>query len=309
MRPPTDEPISRFADMTDYRVSLDIYNGPMDLLLYLIRRDELDIHDIPIARITEQYCAYVETLKLIDPDVAGEFLVLAATLMEIKTRMLLPRPEAEEEAEPFDPRAELVRQLLEFKAFKDAAGDLRAAAADQALRFPRRPGEPTEAGGGKDLEEVQIWDLLEAFGALLTAIGTGLGETEIIYDDTPIELHATDILDRLARDGNLSFREIFAGRTQRAEVVGLFLALLELIRRQAVYVEQQTSFGEIYVFANPDAPPPEQVAAQPAQEADETAGQPAAETESPPPAEAQAPAQTEDTHTHERRGETQGDGN
>jgi len=243
--------------MNDYRVNLDIYNGPLDLLLYLIRREEVDIHDIPIARITEQYCAYVDTLKLIDPDLAGEFLVMAATLMEIKTRMLLPRPEQEAaEAEAFDPRAELVRQLLEYKAFKDAASDLRAAADEQALRFPRRPVELVGQDDARDLEEVQLWDLVEAFSALMTAIGREGQETRILYDDTPLELHADDIMDRLRRDGNMTFREVFAGRTRRTELVGLFLALLELIRRRSIYVEQEKDFGEIYIFINPTHPQP-----------------------------------------------------
>lgn len=289
--------------MGDYRVKLEIYNGPMDLLLYLIRRDEIDIHDIPIAEITDQYCVYVDALKLIDPDLAGEFLVMAATLMEIKTRMLLPRPEPEEAGELFDPRAELVRQLLEFKAFRGAAGDLRAAAAEQALRFPRRPADPDDAGDGKDIEEVQIWDLLEAFNALMTAIGRKVEQHEIIYDDTPIELYVADILDRLARDGNLTFREIFAGRTSRPELVGLFLALLELIRRQAVFVEQQAMFGEIYVFHNPDAPPP----GQDADQAAPAGAEPDAAAE--PVARAEAPTETPEPPADERRSEAQGDGN
>jgi hypothetical protein len=166
--------------MTDYRVNLDVYDGPLDLLLYLIRRDEIDIHNIPIARITAQYCAYVDTLRQIDPDVAGEFLVMATTLMEIKTRMLLPRQEAEDEGEEaFDPRAELVRQLLEYKAFKDAAGDLKAAATAQALRFPRRPGEPEADEPAMDLDEVQIWDLVDAFNQVMTSIGRDAREAQI----------------------------------------------------------------------------------------------------------------------------------
>ena len=114
--------------MSEYHVNLDVYNGPLDLLLYLIRREEVDIHNIPIATITEQYVQYVEMIKELDPNLAGEFLVLAATLIEIKTRMLLPTPEAgqdEGEGVEIDPRAELVRQLLEYKSFKDAAEDLR----------------------------------------------------------------------------------------------------------------------------------------------------------------------------------------
>ena len=201
--------------MTDWRVNLEIYNGPMDLLLYLIRREEVDIHDIPIARIAEQFCEYVEALRQLDPDAAGEFLVTATTLMEIKTRMLLPRPELDEDdGEPLDPRADLVRQLLAYKAVKDAAGELRSAAAEQALRFPRRPAAP-EADDGADLEDVQLWDLVEAFNKLLSAIGQDARQTEIIYDDTPVELYAADLVDRLEREGNMTFSRVFAGRGER----------------------------------------------------------------------------------------------
>src|SRR5262245_3983965 len=121
-----------------YRVDLEVYNGPLDLLLFLIRRDEVDIYDIPIARITQQYCTYVRMLERIDPNLAGEFLVMAASLMELKSRTLLPTPPETEEPEDLeDPRMELVRQLLEYKKFKDAARALSEAADQQALRFPR----------------------------------------------------------------------------------------------------------------------------------------------------------------------------
>ncbi|HUU22695.1 MAG TPA: segregation/condensation protein A [Phycisphaerae bacterium] len=243
--------------MGEYRVNLEMYNGPLDLLLYLIRRDEIDIHNIPIARITEQYCAYVDTLRQIDPDVAGEFLVVATMLLEIKTRMLLPGPEAHAGGEEaFDPRAELVRQLLEYKAFKDAAGDLRAAAEEQSLRFPRRPGEAEEEGKEPqmDLEEVQVWDLVDAFNRVMASIGQTAREAQIIYDDTPIELHAEDILDRLRTEGNLTFRDVFAGRTGRSEMIGLFLAMLELARRRAIYLEQDRAFGDIRLYLHPTPP-------------------------------------------------------
>jgi len=244
--------------MAEYRVNLDIYNGPLDLLLYLIRREEVDIHDIPIARITEQYVSYVEMLHALDPNLAGEFLVLAATLMEIKSRMLLPRGEAEDgedEDLQIDPRADLVRQLLQYKVFKDAAGDLHAAAEWQALKFPRRPAESqSEDDRNVDLDEVQIWDLFDAFRGILEAIGQRPTNHEVIYDDTPVELHAEDILDRLERDGALSFRQLFEGRTERSEIVGLFLALLELIRLQKIFVQQGKTFGEIDVHINPNPP-------------------------------------------------------
>ena len=139
--------------MGDYRVNLDIYNGPLDLLLYLIRRDEVDIYDIPIAGITEQYIQYVELLKKLDPNLAGEFLVMAATLMEIKTRMMLPSvaaSEGDQEDVELDPRAELVRQLLEYKAFKDASADLREAHDLQSLKFPRQA--KADLGDDKEID-------------------------------------------------------------------------------------------------------------------------------------------------------------
>jgi len=243
--------------MNEYRVNLDIYDGPLDLLLYLIRRDEVDIYDIPIARITEQYIRYVELLKELDPNLAGEFLVMAATMMEIKTRTLLPAPspgEGDEGAELVDPRAELVRQLLEYKAFKDAASDLGDAAAEQAMRFPRRPHAVPHDEAELELEDVQIWDLVDAFTKVLESIGQSEATHEVIYDDTPVELHATDILDRLGRDGPITFARIFEGRTARSEVVGLFLALLELIRVGKILVVQEENFGQIRVLLNPDPP-------------------------------------------------------
>ena len=242
--------------MADYRVNLDVYNGPLDLLLYLIRREELDIYDIPIARITEQYLGYVNMLSAIDPNLAGEFLVVAATLMEIKTRMLLPTAPIEQgDASDLeiDPRTELVRQLLEYKAFKDAAGDLRDAAEVQSQRFGRRPVQPDPAERELDLEDVQIWNLLDAFSNILEAIGADKPTHEVIYDDTPIELHAEDILDRLARDGPMTFRKVFEGRTERTEVLGLFLAILELVRIRKILARQERNFSEINLHLNPDA--------------------------------------------------------
>ncbi|MHC4983687.1 MAG: segregation and condensation protein A [Planctomycetota bacterium] len=262
--------------MENYRVKLEIYDGPLDLLLYLIRREEVDIHDIPIAQITEQYLRYVDLLKIVDPDLAGEFMVMAATLMEIKTRMLLPAPQAGEDVEgvEIDPRAELVRQLLQYKAFKDAAGDLEGAAAQQALKFPRAPAKPeVHEEPTVDLEDVQIWDLFDALSKLMEAIGHRPTHHEVIYDDTPVELHAADILDRLDREGGMTFARIFEGRTVRSEIVGLFVALLELIRRRKVSCRQRDNFGEIHVELNPNPPadeePPEAEAAATAVEAEE----------------------------------------
>ncbi len=235
--------------MTDYKVALDIYNGPLDLLLFLIKREELDIHDIPIARITEQYVAYVALLKEIDPEAVGEFLVLAATLMEIKSRTLLPRPpvvEGEDE-DPSDPRFELVRQLLEYKKFKDAARRLEHAADERALRHERQPVLPAKAPDEVDLESVDIWSLFEAFNRLLQQTGKAGGFHQVGVDDTPITLHASDIVDSLQRaDGCQNFEEIFRGRT-RPEMIGLFLALLELIRQRRIRAVQDRALGPIRI--------------------------------------------------------------
>lgn len=244
--------------MNDYRVNLEIYNGPLDLLLYLIRRDEVDIYDIPIANITEQYIGYVDMLQELDPNIAGDFLVLAATLMEIKTRMLLPAQSAEEGAEDdelhLDPRAELVRQLLEYKAFKDAAGDLRDVAEMQSQKFPRKPANIEFDDDATDLEDVQVWNLFDAFSKIMEEIGQRKTQHEVIYDDTPVELHAEDLMDRLNREGAMTFRRIFEGLTSRSEVVGLFLAMLELVRQKKIFATQDDNFGEIHVHANPNPP-------------------------------------------------------
>ncbi|HOW72854.1 MAG TPA: segregation/condensation protein A [Phycisphaerae bacterium] len=235
--------------MEDYRVQLDTYSGPMDLLLYLIRREEVDIYDIPIARILEQYLEYVRVLEVLDPEAVGEFLVLAATLMEIKSRMLLPRvlPEEAEGDEALDPRADLVRQLLAYRSFRDAAGALSQRAELHARRFGRPPVELPGEEQHVDIEDVQVWDLLAAFNKLMTSVGSQRAFHEVKYDDTPITLHAVDISDRLLREGkSLYFEQIFEGRT-RSEMIGLFLALLELIRQKRVRIEQNDRFGPILV--------------------------------------------------------------
>ncbi len=254
----------------NYRVNLDIYNGPLDLLLYLIRRDEVDIYDIPVAHITQQYVKHVELLQEIDPNIVGDFMVLAATLIEIKTRMLLPTPEIddpENDEAGIDPRSELVRQLLEYKSFKDAAGDLYDAKEIQKQKFPRRPILPETDQRDLELEDVQIWHLVDAFGGLMESIGQQITEHGVVYDDTPIELHAVDIMDRLGREGSLTFSKVFEGRTSKSEVVGLFLAMLELMRQKKIRARQEEIFSEIRIFPN-DEPPEEQASADEPQDQD-----------------------------------------
>jgi segregation and condensation protein A len=256
--------------VVDYRVELDVYNGPLDLLLYLIKRDELDIYDIPIARITDTYTTYLRMLKDmraeegLDINVVGEFLVMAATLMEIKSAMLLPKaPPTDADGgttaaqDLADPRYELVQQLLEYKRFKDAAASLEFHQRQHQERFPRwparlgddNPDEPPPV----DLDEVQVWDLLEAFSRLMKETGGRRSRFhEITYDDTPIGLHAADIEDRLRREKRVTLRQLIEGRTSRSEMIGVFLALLELIREKKILVEQGEVLGEVEIVEAPE---------------------------------------------------------
>jgi segregation and condensation protein A len=245
--------------LADYRVNLEIFAGPMDLLLYLVRKDEVDIYDIPIARITEQYIAYIDILKSMDIDIAGDFLVMAATLMEIKSAMLLPRenPEAADSEEAGDPRRELIRQLLEYKKFKDAANLLDASAQEASQRFARPSSiidklKP-DAEPQIDLDQVSIWDLLEAFDSIMKATGRG-AEYRHITDDTPIDLYQIEVLHRLQTEGAMSFKRIFEGRTNRLVLLGLFLGLLELIREKLAWAEQDEATGDIFVKPLTDEP-------------------------------------------------------
>ena len=244
--------------MADYRVNLEIFAGPLDLLLYLVRKEEVDIYDIPIAKITDQYIRYIELLKSLDIDLAGDFLVMAATLMQIKSAMLLPKAEPDQlqDDDLSDPRKELIRQLLEYKKFKDAANLLNAAADEQKERFPR-PGTIVEklkpdAEPEIDIEQVSIWDLLEAFDTICRATGT-VGDISSIKDDTPIDLYQIEILHRLQTEGSLTFERIFESRTSRVVMIGLFLALLELIREKLAWVEQ-ASDSSIYVRSLTEEP-------------------------------------------------------
>jgi segregation and condensation protein A len=252
----------------DYRVELDVYNGPLDLLLYLIKRDELDIYDIPISRITDSYMHYVGMLKELgegdlDINLAGEFLVMAATLMEIKSAMLLPRQVAEAQEgqtsvaqDLTDPRFELVQKLLEYKRFKDSATALEKQQETFRQRFPRVPavreGEANEPPP-VDLEEVQVWDLLDAFSRIMKEVGGRKPRYhEVVYDDTPIDLHAADIEDRLKREHKLSFRALITGRKSRSEMIGVFLALLELIREKKILVKQEAALDDVEIEEAPE---------------------------------------------------------
>lgn len=235
--------------MTEYRVQLDVFSGPLDLLLYLIRRDEVDVQDISIVRIADQYLTHLRVLEKVDPNTAGEFLVMASTLIEMKSRALLPTPPLEGQDEEDDARVALVKQLLEYKRFKDAARALGSAADERAKRYTRKPADLPEELRGVEMEEVEVWDLLSAFGRVMAAIGQGPGIHQVRYDDTTIETVASEIVAALDRRGTLTFQELFVDRSSRAEIVGLFLALLELIRKRRVRAAQERVFGRIFLFA------------------------------------------------------------
>jgi len=243
--------------LADYRVNLDIFAGPLDLLLYLVRKEEVDIYDIPIAKITDQYVHYIEMLKSLDIDLVGDFLVMAATLMEIKSAMLLPGTEADQlQDDDFnDPRAELIRQLLEYKRFKDAANLLNAAADKHKERFTRpdsiieRLKPDTEPQ--LDIDLVSVWDLLEAFDSICRATGAGR-DIGHIKDDTPIDLYQIEILHRLQTEGPMTFEAIFESKPSRIVMVGLFLALLELIREKLIWAEHSPSSSQLHLQALTD---------------------------------------------------------
>ena len=229
----------------DYLIDLDTFHGPPDLLLYLVKRNEVDICDIPIARIADQFLEYLRLIEMIDVERAGEFLVMAATLMEIKSRLLLPRSDELIEEEE-DPRQELVRQLLEYKKIKDAAALLEVQAERQLCRLPRFPVEATVGGdpASQPLRAVELWDLVSAFGRLMRET-LALQPNQIVVDETPMQVYMDLIVGRLKQACRMPFTSFFTPPFNRARLVGLFLAVLELIRIRQIEVDQQDAFGEI----------------------------------------------------------------
>jgi segregation and condensation protein A len=237
----------------EYRVQLDVFSGPLDLLLYLVKRHELEIVDLPIARITHQFVELIETLEILDLDLIGDFVVMASTLVEIKSRMVLPRPE-ELEVEVADgeddPRSDLVRQLIEYKKYKDAARLLENQAAEWQEHYPRLSDEhPIEGGDPSEdrIKEVELWDLVSALSRILRRNPT-TNQTSIIYDDTPISTYVQRILAIVAEHGRTSFSSLFEGAYSKSKVVGIFLAILEVLRHYHLRAEQPVEFGEIWIL-------------------------------------------------------------
>jgi segregation and condensation protein A len=232
------------------RIQLPLFEGPLDLLLYLIRREKIDIHDIPIAPITRQYMEYLDLMKELNLDVAGEFMVMAATLIHIKSKMLVPLSptEAEGEDETVDPRAELVQRLLEFQRYKEAAGVLHQQAQIRAAQWTRPDAVvPRFDDAGEEMLEAGLFDLIAAFKELLERRKTLLAH-EVEAEGQSVESRMEELLALIAVGQSLEFMELFAALQTKAAMIVTFLALLELIRLKHVKVYQRGLFGPIRVF-------------------------------------------------------------
>jgi segregation and condensation protein A len=252
-----------------FRIALDIYRGPLDLLLYLVRTEELDVTELSISAVTQQFLEYVALLEKLDVDAVGEFLDMASLLMEMKSRFVLPgEDEVVDELE--DPRQELVRRLLEYKRYRDAASMLEERSREWRERFPRltndlacRPLRPEE----QPIREVELWDLVSAFGRVLKEKQALAGPESIRYDETPIHVYMQRIDERLRREGRLAFTVFFDAAIHKSTLVGMFLAVLELVRHQHARAEQHELFGEIWLEPG-DAPLPAEPAAVAAYESE-----------------------------------------
>lgn len=240
-----------FMETTDYKVQLENFYGPLDLLLYLVKEDELNIYDIPLARVTEQYVTYVEMMKQLDINLAGEFLVMAATLIEIKAKTLVPREGTEPEEE--DPRFQLVRKLIEYKKYKDISKRLSDLIQRQALTHsrPLLEIEPEAKSPEEILLELDLWGLVKTF-ARLSQETTLEVPTSIIYDDVPMEEFIQAILERLTARQKIVFSDLIQNKQDRFNVIKNFLAALELVRQKKITVEQSKDFGKITLRLRPE---------------------------------------------------------
>jgi segregation and condensation protein A len=223
-------------------VKLVRFEGPLDLLLHLIKRDEIDIYDIPIAHITQQYLSYIELMRQLDLEVAGEFLVMAATLMRIKAKMLLPLPAVGEEEEEGDPREELVQRLVEYRQFKEAAGTLKTREEERRQLYERGMLPGADEAGPLPLAPATLFDLLDALNRVMLR----MPEQAEVYD---VEEKMSLIARTVAEQGSVSFLTLMQACRARAEVIVTFIALLELVKLGQVAVTQAEPFGDIDIVA------------------------------------------------------------
>ncbi|HEV8544213.1 MAG TPA: segregation/condensation protein A [Verrucomicrobiae bacterium] len=265
--------------MADNKVQLEIFEGPLDLLLYLVKKEEVDIYEVNLTKIATQFIEYVQVMKELDLDIAGEFLVMAATLMYIKSRELLPKNqqvEAPEEEDEEDPRWELIRQLVEYKKFKDAAARLQERELIQEQIYARIPGRPDFAAETPNVRpEVSIFDLINTVNSILKRYGQR-EETRDVFEDKWTVSEKIEFVAGLLRErARVRFSELFETAASRMEVIVTFLALLELIRLKQLRIEQPEAFAEIEISPALPAPPPMPGAAGRAEETTEVHPTPA----------------------------------
>jgi segregation and condensation protein A len=228
-----------------YEIKLDIFEGPLDLLLYLIKKNEIDIYNIPIAIITEQYLEYIDVMKSLNLDVAGEYLVMAATLIHIKSKMLLPVHEDTEEEE--DPREALARQLIEYQAFKEAALTLETREILGRDVFKREYDHKDEVDKERILEEMSIFELVEAFRTIIASIKSN-ELIEIDIERRSLSDTINEIMERLTIEKVITFSELLGQLNDKIQIIYTFLALLELVKLRLVKAYQSEPFGTIRIF-------------------------------------------------------------
>ncbi len=237
--------------MAEYKVQFEVFEGPLDLLLYLIKKEEVDIYEVNLTKLATQFIEYIDLMREFDLEVAGEFLVMASTLMYIKSRELLPADQqvaVEGEDESEDPRWELIRQLVEYKKFKDAAAQLQTLESRQENVFPRLPGKlELESTAPPPKPDVSIFDLLNAVNSVLKRFGQRDSGSAIFEDKWTVSEKIEFILKVIVERGGVRFSELFETAASRSEVVCTFLALLELIRLKQIVCAQGEEFGEIEI--------------------------------------------------------------
>ncbi|HEX3797644.1 MAG TPA: segregation/condensation protein A [Verrucomicrobiae bacterium] len=236
--------------MAEYKVKFEVFEGPLDLLLYLIKKEEVDIYDVNLTQLATQFIEYIEVMRLLDLEIAGEFLVMASTLMFIKSRELLPldqqvQTDGEDDGE--DPRWELIRQLVEYKKFKDAAAQLQLLESRQENIFPRLPTKPEFAEDTPGKPDVSLFDLLNAVNAILKRAAQTPDSRDVFEDKWTVSEKIEHLMKALAERPRLRFSELFSSAMSRTEVVVTFLALLELIRLKQLVASQPEAFGEIEI--------------------------------------------------------------
>jgi segregation and condensation protein A len=283
------------ADMAEYKVKFEVFEGPLDLLLYLIKKEEVDIYEVNLTKLATQFIEYIETMRLLDLEIAGEFLVMASTLMYIKSRELLPveqQVQVEGEDEGEDPRWELIRQLVEYKKFKDAAAQLQVLEVTRENTFPRLPIKPEfEAERAAVKPEVSIFDLLNAVNTVLQRFTKRDDLRDIFEEKWTVSEKIEFVMKAIAERGRVTFTELFAQAASRSEVVCTFLAILELIRLKQLVCQQPEPFAEIEVRAAPVAVRPASgEEAAPVESVPTTGSSPVADEPAAAPEQSSAPA-------------------